>query len=453
MSRAMDYIEENRQRFVEDLRALIRIPSVSAQPAHQPDMQRCAEWLRDHLAGLGLTAEIHPTGGHPLVTAEWLRAPGKPTLLVYGHYDVQPPEPLDLWKHPPFEAAIEGKLLIARGASDDKGQFFAWVKAIESCLRTDGSLSINVKLLIEGEEEVGSEHLGAWVASHRDKLRCDALAISDGSQFAPGLPAITYGLRGLAYLEVRVHGPDRDLHSGSYGGGLANPANVLCDLISGLMNDEGRIQIEGFYDKVRPLTLAEQQEFARLPFDDHEFCRSTGIDRTWGEAGFTTLERRWARPTCDVNGLFGGYQGEGAKTVLPAWAGAKVSFRLVPDQEPREIARLFRRHIESHAPSTVRVEVIDLHGGHPVIVPIDSPQMQAAKRALTRGFGREPAFIREGGSIPIVHTFQQELQAPVMLLGFGLSDDNAHSPNEQFDLDDYHRGIRTAAFLFEELAG
>jgi acetylornithine deacetylase/succinyl-diaminopimelate desuccinylase-like protein len=452
MSQALSYIDANGRKFVQDLLELIRIPSVSAVPEHKGDVKRCAEWLAAHLENLGLAVEIHPTPGHPLVYAEWLKAPGAPTVLIYGHYDVQPVDPLHLWRHPPFEGVIEGDNLIARGATDDKGQVFAHVKAIEAYLKTSGRLPVNVKLLIEGEEEVGSEHLDLWVADNRDKLKCDVVVISDTTQFAPGLPAITYGLRGLAYLEIRVDGPDRDLHSGAYGGAVANPANALCEIIAGLKDASGHIQVKGFYDKVRTLTPEERAQYARLPFDEKEFTSSIQIPTTVGEDGFTTLERRWARPTCDVNGLFGGYQGEGSKTVLPSWAGAKVSFRLVPDQDPAEIARLVSEHVHAHTPPGVRVTVKELHGGRPVLVPTEGHTMQAARRAVARGFNQEPVLIREGGSIPVVMTFQEILEAPTLLIGFGLNDDNAHSPNEKFNLKDYQRGIRTSACLLEELA-
>jgi acetylornithine deacetylase/succinyl-diaminopimelate desuccinylase-like protein len=447
-----DYMEKNRSRFVSDLRDLIRIPSVSAVPAHREDVARCARWLAGHLENMGMSVGIHPTPGHPIVYAEWLKAPDRPTVLIYGHYDVQPVDPLNLWRHDPFEGAIEGENLVARGATDDKGQVFAHVKAIESHMKSAGKLPVNVKLIIEGEEEVGSENLDAWIADNRERLSCDVIVISDTAQFGPGVPAITYGLRGIAYFELRVDGPDRDLHSGVYGGAVDNPANVLAQILAGLKDEEGRIRIEGFYDSVRPLTAEERKGFVDLSLDEAEFCRSIGIPRSTGEAGYTTLERRWARPTCDVNGLYGGYQGEGSKTVLPAWAGAKVSFRLVPDQDPAEIATLFRKHIEKVTPSTVRVTLSDLHGGRPVLVPMEGEAMDAARRAMTRGFGTPPVMIREGGSIPVVSTFQEILRAPVLLLGFGRNDDNAHSPNEKFSLNDYHHGIRTAAFLLEELA-
>lgn len=452
MSRAIDYIEQNRERFVEDLKTLIRFPSISAVPAHQADVLACAEWLKAHLTEMGMAVEVHPTAGHPVVYAEWLKAPGAPTVLIYGHYDVQPVDPLNLWKKPPFDAVVEGRNLVARGATDDKGQVFAHVKALESYLKTDGRLPVNVKLIIEGEEEVGSEHLYGWIGTHREKLACDVVVVSDTAQYGDGLPAITVGLRGIAYFEVRVDGPAADLHSGVFGGAVDNPLNVLCGLLAGLKDANGRVTVEGFYDDVRALTPAERAEFAALPVEEEGFRKMAGVPELRGEQGYTMLERRWARPTCDVNGLFGGYQGAGSKTVLPAWGGAKVSFRLVPGQDPDRVATLVQRHFEKHAPATCKVTVTFLHGGRPVLVPTDGPEMRAARRAMARGFGQEPVLIREGGSIPIVVTFQEVLKAPVLLLGFGRNDDGAHSPNEKFSLDDYHHGIRTSACLLEELA-
>lgn len=451
MSQILTYVDENRRRFVEELRTLIRFPSISAVPAHAKDVRACADWLVAHLRELGMTVELHPTAGHPLVYAEWLGAPGAPTVLIYGHYDVQPVDPLALWKHPPFEAVVVDNTLIARGATDDKGQVFAHVKALDAFFHTEGRLPVNVKLVIEGEEEVGSEHLDTWVEANREKLACDVLVISDTAQYGDGIPAITVGLRGIAYFEVRVDGPAADLHSGVFGGAVDNPLNVLCGLIAGLKDADGRITVAGFYDDVRPLTAAERAAFTELPNEDAGFQAAAGVPRLTGETGYTTLERRWARPTCDLNGIFGGYQGEGAKTVLPAWGGAKLSFRLVPDQEPERIAALVRRHFETHVPDTCRVTVTYHHGGRPVLVPSEGPAMQAARRALARGFGREPVLIREGGSIPVVQTFQAALGAPVLLLGFGRNDDGAHSPNEKFSLDDYHHGIRSSACLLAEL--
>jgi acetylornithine deacetylase/succinyl-diaminopimelate desuccinylase-like protein len=329
---------------------------------------------------------------------------------------------------------------------------FAHVKAIEGFMKTDGKLPINVKFLIEGEEEVGSEHLDPWIEKNADKLKCDVVVVSDTAQYGEGIPAITYALRGIAYLEMKVEGPAMDLHSGVFGGTIANPANVLAEILSTIKDRDGRILVDGFYEKVRELSPAERTEIEKLPYDDADFCRGIGVPKTFGEIGFSTIERRWIRPTFDVNGLFGGYQGEGSKTVLPAWAGAKISFRLVPDQDPHEIGRHVKAHIEKVAPPTVKVSVTALHGGHPVLVPIDGEAMQAARRALHKGFNQEPVMIREGGSIPVVSTFQKVLKAPTLLLGFGRNDDGAHSPNEKFNLDDYHNGIRTSAFLLQELA-
>ncbi|HEX7878025.1 MAG TPA: dipeptidase [Candidatus Eisenbacteria bacterium] len=450
----MTWIDENADRFVAELTEFLRIPTVSAVPIHAPDVVRGAEWIAAHLERIGLTnVGIHPTPGHPIVYAEWLGAgPDAPTALVYGHYDVQPVDPLELWRHPPFEPTREGVNLVARGATDDKGQVFTHVKAAEAWLHTTGRLPINVKYLIEGEEEVGSEHLDAWVASNADRLRCDVVVISDGSQYGHGQPAINYGLRGLAYFEIRVDGPNRDLHSGAFGGAVANPANVLCRLLGELLDADGRITIPGFYDDVRPLADTERAAWRALPFDETSFCDAIGIPATTGEAGFSNQERRWARPTCDVNGLFGGYQGEGAKTVLPAWAGAKLSFRLVPDQAPKRVGELLRRHLAARAPAGVRVTVTDLHGGMPVLVPHDGPAIAAGRRAIERGFGKPPVLTREGGSIPVVETFQRVLGAPTLLIGYGQKDDNTHSPNEKFNMDDFQRGIRTSAALLEELA-
>jgi acetylornithine deacetylase/succinyl-diaminopimelate desuccinylase-like protein len=330
---------------------------------------------------------------------------------------------------------------------------FTHVKAAEAWLATSGRLPINVKYLIEGEEEVGSAHLDDWVAANAERLRCDVVVISDGSQYGPGRPAINYGLRGLAYFEIRVDGPNRDLHSGAFGGAVANPANVLCRLLGELLDDEGRITIPGFYDDVRPLAPAEREAWRALPFNEADFCDAIGIAATAGEAGYSNQERRWGRPTCDVNGLYGGYQGEGAKTVLPAWAGAKLSFRLVPDQSPKRVAELLRAHLAARAPAGVRVSVTDLHGGMPVLVPRDGPAIAAGRRAVERGFGTAPVLTREGGSIPVVETFQRVLGAPTLLIGYGQKDDNTHSPNEKFNLEDFQRGVRTSAALLEELVG
>jgi len=446
------YLEANRGAFEEQLKALIRIPSVSAQPDHDADTRRAAEFLRDDLAAMGLDVELIPTKGHPIVYAESLNAPGKPTLLVYGHYDVQPPEPLEPWLSPPFEPTVRDGNLYARGATDDKGQMFTHLKAAEAWLKAAGGLPVNVKFLIEGEEEVGGANLEAYVAGNREKLRCDYAVISDTSQFAPGMPAITYGLKGLAYFELIVRGAKSDLHSGTFGGAVANPLNALATILAILKGPDGRVLIPGFYDAVRPLEDWERAEFAKLPFSEAEFQAGVGVPSLEGEAGYTTLERKWARPTCDVNGMYGGYQGPGPKTVLPCQAGAKLSFRLVPDQDPKAVGALFRAHVKAVTPPGVTVEVIVHHGAPAVLVGVDSPGVRAATRAVEKGFGKAPVFIREGGSIPVVGLLKTQLGVDTLLLGWGQNDDNLHGPNEKFRLDDFHRGIKASAHLLAELA-
>ena len=377
---------------------------------------------------------------------------GAPVALVYGHYDVQPPDPLDEWITPPFEPTRRDGNIVARGATDDKGQMLTHVLGLSAWLESGEPLPMQVKLLIEGEEEIGSPNLAPYVAANRDKLACDVVVISDSSQFGPGVPAITYGLRGIAYYEIRLQGPKQDLHSGAFGGGVTNPANVLAKLLASLVDTEGRIALPGFYDRVVPLTEREREEFANLPFDENRFRNQLAVTGVSGEAGYTTLERRWARPTCDVNGLWSGYQGEGAKTVLPARAGAKVSFRLVPDQDPNEVTTSLRQHLEAQLPPGVELELIDFHGAGGVQFSLDSPYMQAAAAAIESAFAARPVFIREGGSIPIVSTFADELDADVLLLGWGLDDDNTHSPNEKFSLADFHRGIAASTELWGKLA-
>jgi acetylornithine deacetylase/succinyl-diaminopimelate desuccinylase-like protein len=453
MSEIDEYLEANRERHLAELEAFLRIPSVSAKSEHREDVRRAAEWLADRMLEAGLqTAEVLPTAGHPVVLGEWRGAPGAPTLLVYGHYDVQPPEPLDEWLTPPFEPSVRDGRLYARGSVDDKGQLYLHLKAVEAHVATRGTLPVNVVFLIEGEEEVGSEHLESFLVENRERLRCDAVTISDTTMFAPGLPSITVGLRGLAYMEVRVQGPASDLHSGSYGGAVANPANALARILAQLKDERGRITIPGFYDEVRELTDRERAAISRLPFEEEDLRAEVGAPELWGEAGYGALERIWARPTLDVNGLLSGYTGEGAKTVLPARAMAKVSMRLVPDQDYREIERRFADHVRSLAPPGVTVEVEALHGGQPWLADPREPIFEAAARALESAFGRAPVIIREGGSIPIVQSFRQTFGAPVLLLGFGLPGENAHAPNEWFSLDNYARGARAVAALYDELA-
>ncbi|HKI20607.1 MAG TPA: dipeptidase, partial [Isosphaeraceae bacterium] len=424
LDRIEAYLATRHDDFEEQLKALIRIPSVSAQPDHDPDTRRAALFVRDDLAAMGLKADLIETKRHPLVYAEWLGAPDKPTLLIYGHYDVQPPEPLEPWLSPPFEPTVRNGNLYARGATDDKGQMFTHLKAVEAWLKTSGGLPINVKIVIEGEEEVGGAGLTDYVAAHHKFLACDYAVISDTSQFAPGQPAITYGLKGLAYFEVLVQGADRDLHSGTYGGAVANPLNALATILAGLKGPDGKITIAGFYDQVKPLEDWERAEFARLPFSEAEFQADLKVPTLFGEAGYTTLERKWARPTCDINGIFGGYSGPGPKTVLPCKGGAKLSFRLVPDQDPKTIDRLFRAHVARVSPPGVTYEVITHHGAPAVLVNIDTAGIRAAVRAIEAGFGIKPVFMREGGSIPVVGLIKEHLGVDTLLLGWGQTDDN-----------------------------
>jgi succinyl-diaminopimelate desuccinylase len=452
MDTVRTYIQSHRKAFEDDLSGLLRIASVSADSRQRAETRRAAEWMVGQFRQMGLTPELVETAGHPIVYAESPPVPGKPVALIYGHYDVQPPEPLDEWISPPFEPTVRDGNIYARGATDDKGQMLTHVKSAEAWLRTVGKLPIQVKFLIEGEEEVGSEHLAPFVKQNREKLACDTVVISDCGQFAPGIPAITYGLRGIAYYELRLRGPRQDLHSGTFGGAVTNPANALVTLLAALRDDKGRVQVPGFYDDVVPLTEREREEFRSLPTTDAEFMQQVGVGGMFGEHGYTSIERRWARPTFDINGLTSGYQGEGAKTVLPARASAKFSFRLVPNQDPHKITAALRTFLEERVPPGIQMELIDHHGAPGVVVPLESPYMKAAADAIEHGFGRAPVYIREGGSIPIVNTFTRELGADALLLGWGQNDDNTHSPNEKFSLDDYHRGTLASAHLWQELA-
>jgi succinyl-diaminopimelate desuccinylase len=449
------YIDSQQNAFEDDLCHLLAIPSVSADSKHRGDVRRAAEWVATRFRELGLQSEIVNTSGHPLVLAESPDVPGAPTVLVYGHYDVQPPDPLSEWITPPFEPTRRNGNLFARGATDDKGQFLTHVFSTQAWLATRKSLPLKLKFLIEGEEEVGSQGVNEFLedAASRKRLACDVAVISDTCQFAAGQPAITYGLRGIAYFELRLSGPKQDLHSGTFGGGVTNPAIALCQMLSGLIDRQGRIQVPGFYDDVLPLSDRERQQFAALPFDERDFMGQIGVEGLSGEASFSTLERRWSRPTFDINGIWGGYQGEGAKTVLPARAAAKFSFRLVPNQDPHKVAASLASHLRSLCPPGIKMELIDMHGAPGVVVPLDSPYMAAAARAIESGFGKAPVYIREGGSIPIVTRFKTSLGVDTLLLGWGLNDDNAHSPNEKFCLADFHRGIQASARLWAELAG
>jgi acetylornithine deacetylase/succinyl-diaminopimelate desuccinylase-like protein len=386
------------------------------------------------------------------VYAEWLGAEGAPTILFYGHYDVQPVDPVELWDSPPFEATVRDGELYARGAVDDKGQIFMHFKAIEAHLAQNGRLPVNMKLVLEGEEEVGSENLDNFVKAHRDLLAADVVVISDSPMFDRGIPSICYGLRGLAYCQIDVRGTKTDLHSGSFGGAVANPIMVLAQILAQMKERSGRVKIPGFYDEVRELTAEEREAWRRLPFSERQYARDIGAPKLFGESGYTTLERVWARPTFEINGILGGFTGEGAKTVIPAVAMAKVSMRLVPDQDPDRIARLFEDHVRKIAPKTVEVTVTRMHGGKPWMASLDNRFVQAAARAIEKGFGKTPVFNREGGSIPVVATFQEILGLPSVLFGVGLPDENAHAPNEKLDLGNFHGGIIASAYLYDEVA-
>jgi acetylornithine deacetylase/succinyl-diaminopimelate desuccinylase-like protein len=447
-----EYLTENRSRFEDELCELLRIASVSADSRHKEDVRRAADWVAGQFLGLGLATEIVPTAGHPIVLAQSPQTAGAPTVLVYGHYDVQPPDPLGEWTSPPFEPTRRNGNLYARGATDDKGQMLTHVKSAEAWIKTTGKLPVNLKYLIEGEEEVGSENIYAFLDQNTEKLACDVVVISDCSQFGPGKPAITYGLKGLAYFELRLSGPKQDLHSGTFGGAVTNPANALAKMLAALRDEDGRVTIPGFYDDVVALTDREREQFRQLEFSEPEFMRKIGVDAVTGEKGYTTLERRWVRPTFDINGLTSGYQGEGAKTVLPAKASAKFSFRLVPNQDPKKIAAALETKLRELCPPGIRMELVPFGAGPGMVMSLDSPYMAAAARAIERSFGRAPVYIREGGSIPIVTAFRQQLGVDVLLLGWGQDDDNTHSPNEKFSLDDFHRGIKASAYLWQELA-
>jgi len=452
MSKVQDYIDSHKDHFKEELFELLRIPSISTNSEHKKDVLDAARYLVDRLNDLDLDrVELFETDGNPIVFAELITDDSKPTVLVYGHYDVQPPDPINKWDTPPFEPTVRDGDIYARGASDDKGKSFTHVKALEAYRKTGTEFPVNIKFIFEGEEEIGSPHLVPFIKEHKEMLECDMVLISDTAMFAEDTPSITYGLRGLAYMEVDVVGPNRDLHSGVYGGAVDNPANVLAKIITKLKDDDGVIQVPGFYEDVVQLNEEEREEYKKLPFNEEAFMSNLGLDALNGEKGYSTLERTSARPSLDVNGLWGGYQGEGAKTVLPSEAGAKISMRLVPDQDPKEIARLFKEYVESLAPETVEVTVSEHHGGHPAITDLSFYGLQAAAEAFKDVYDKEPLFTREGGSIPIVADFEDVLGAQSILMGFGLNSDAIHSPNEKFALKDFYRGIATSARFFELL--
>jgi len=447
---ARAYIESHRKEFLEELFELLRIPSVSSDPAARPDMEKCAARVRDFLKEAGISAQVFPTGGHPVVYGERMSG-GGPAVLIYGHYDVQPAEPLDAWRHDPFDPILEGENILGRGSSDDKGQLFALLAGLKAALQSGSAMGVDIKVLIEGEEEIGSSNLLPFIQKERERLRADCILIADTTQYAPGVPAITYGLKGLVYLELIVRGPGKDLHSGSYGGAVMNPANALARILAACQEPFGKVAIPGFYDRVIPLAGWERKEFARLPFKEEEYLAEVGAPALWGEEGYSTLERMWARPTFDVNGLVSGHTGTGSKTVLPSEARAKFSMRLVPDQDPGEIMRNTEEFIREITPPGVTIEIIRYHSARPVLVPRDNPAVGAAAAAMGRAFGKEPVFIREGGSIPIVNTFKDELGADSILMGLGLPDDNAHGPNEKFCVADFYRGMAAMAEFLDEL--
>jgi acetylornithine deacetylase/succinyl-diaminopimelate desuccinylase-like protein len=453
MNQVVDFINVNRDRYIDELKQYLAIPSVSALPQHAPDVRRAAEWTAGSLKAAGLqNVELIETPGNPVVYADWLSAPGKPTILFYGHYDVQPVDPVDLWTSPPFEATVRDGEIYARGAADDKGQVFMHIKAIEAFTKKTGGLPVNMKVLIEGEEEVGSDHLGEFIKNHKQDLLADVVVISDSPMFDRGIPSICYGLRGLAYFQIDIRGTKSDLHSGSFGGAVANPAFVLTQLLAQMKDRSGRVKIPGFYDAVRPLSDMERAEWKKLPFNETRYRKELGAPRLFGEKGYSTLERVWARPTFEVNGLLSGFTGDGAKTVLPAVSMAKVSMRLVPDQDPDTIADLFERYVKKLCPATVQLTITRMHGGKPWMTEFDNKYVRAAGRAIESGFGQHPIFNREGGSIPVVSTFQEELGVPSVLFGIGLPDENAHAPDEKLDLGNFHNGIIASAHLYQEIA-
>ena len=448
--RVEGYIDANQDRFVRELMEFMRIPSVSAQQQHDGDTRACAQWIADHLGKLGFEAGLIDIGGRPIVRAA-LKGTSPKRVLIYGHYDVQPEDPLDEWKTPPFEPTIRDGILYGRGATDDKGQVFTHVKAVESLLETEGKLPCSVVFLLEGEEESGGDALARYVSQASKELKSDAVVISDSTMYDANTPALTYGLRGIIALEFIIRGPASDVHSGAYGGGIANPAMVLAQILAACVSREGKVLIPHFYDDVVPLQDWERESFRKLNFDDAALAKELNIPRLHGEPGYSTLERMWARPTFEINGLFGGYQGQRSKTIIPASATAKVTCRLVANQEPGRIRDLVIAHVRSVCPDTVRLEINEFGASPPVLFDVDNPMIRAAQDALCQGFGHDTVFIRSGGSIPVVSTFVEQLGCPVVLMGFGLDSDGPHSPNEHFSLDSFIRGTKAAAYMLHAI--
>lgn len=447
-----EYLKQTEKRRMDDLCEFLRFASVSAKSEHKEDVNNCAKWLCGHLSKIGFKADLMATKGNPVVYAEYMAGKNLPTVLYYGHYDVQPPEPYDLWESPPFEPTVRGGYLYARGATDDKGQTFTHVKGLEAVIRSINTLPINVKFLIEGEEEIQSENLPRFLRKHKKMLKADICVVSDTAQFNRTTPAVTFGLRGIAIAELFVYGPKKDLHSGSYGGAVANPVNVLCQMVGKLHDGNGKVTIPGFYKDVKMISKWERAQFKKLPHSDAAYRKSVGVPSLFGEKGFSTLERTWCRPTLDINGITGGYQGEGSKTIIPSHASCKITMRLVPNMDPDDICRKLEKYLQKIAPKSVRVKVNTGGGARAVVVPSDGPWLEAASRAIKSGFGKQPVFMKEGGSIPVVADFKDILNIDTLLIGFGQSDDNIHSPNERFRVRDFERGCLTAAALPGELA-
>ena len=453
MKTVIDYINSNTNNYIDELKDFLRIPSISTTEKHKRDMLNGAAFVSKKLKDAGLKkVSVIKTKGHPLIYAEWMSAPGKPTVLIYGHYDVQPVDPIDLWDSSPFEPTIKNGKIYARGATDDKGQMYMHVKSVEAYLKTTGKLPLNVKFIIEGEEEIGSANLEEFINKNTKLLKCDTVLISDTALYGPGIPTITYGLRGLAYMEIEVIGPNRDLHSGTFGGAVANPVNVLAEIISKLMNKDGHITIPGFYDDVIKITKKEKENFKALRFSEKKFAKELGVKELKGEKGYSTLERSWVRPTLDCNGIIGGFTENGAKTVLPSKAKAKISMRLVPNQDPKKIAKLFTKYVEQISSKAVTVNVRYVHGGYPIVTQLNEKAVIAGSKAMSKAFGKKTVFMREGGSIPIVTIFSKKLKASPVLMGLGLNTENLHSPNEHFDLNHFHLGILSSAYFLEEYA-
>ncbi len=453
MDKALAYATQHKDRFMAELIELLKIQSVSADPERAGEVRRAAQWTADSLARIGMeNARVIETGGHPAVYADWLHAPGKPTILIYGHHDVQPEDPIDKWTTPPFDPVISDGYIRGRGTSDDKGQFMTHLFALEALLKTRGTLPLNIKVFIEGEEEGGKGMTHGFVRDHTELLACDAVAVSDTSWMSPTRPSIVYALRGISYLEVKVSGPNRDLHSGMYGGMVANPLNAIGKLIASFQDDDGRLQVEGLFDDVLELTPAERAEFASVEEPEDVVAADLGVSTLWGEKGYSAVERNWGRPSFDVHGLWGGFTGEGSKTVIASEGGFKISLRLVPNQDPARVAKLVEAHIAKHCPPGVVAETTYLHGGTPVMVPAESPYIAAAQQAFEGAFGKRPALVREGASIPITAVFQEALNAPAILAGYGLNSDDIHSPNEKLKVTHFFGGIDCNIRLYEALA-